>query len=356
MRVIIMLNSLAIGGVQRLALDDAAELCRRGHNVILVTTEKALGESYAEEAGLQKYVWRQIYFSSIWDWLGWKNLFLLVREFKPEIFITHMWFANNVGRVIAWLCGVPKILAFEHSVYDDIKPRKQFFIDWALQFITTRIIAVSHAVKKSLIEHGIAEKKIKIINNGIVLSRFCPSAERAVLRSDLGLKENDFVFITIGRLQAVKNISEIIMALAAVSDVKLLVVGNGGERIALEELARKNKIVERVIFTGMRTDIPDLLFAADALVSASRGREGFGLVLLEAMACQIPVITARYAAAEEIVTDGFNGMIYENPDELVKLIERFKQDSALRAELVAGGAKVIAGFTIERQVDELLKI
>lgn len=354
MNIVVMLNKLSVGGVQRVALDDARTFSQQGHRVLIITTEpERTVDSFVSEISAIGCEHKFVNFDSTYDISGWMRLRSALQAFKPDVMITHMWFANNVGRVSAWLLRVPTIIAFEHNVYDDIKPHKQFVLDWLLQRISTKIIAVSHAVKKSLIRHGIRERKIQVAYNAVDASLFQNNKMRAQTRLELGFTDSDFVFITVSRLVSIKRVHLLIEALAQMNEGVLIIAGDGGERARLEQLAETLGVALRVRFLGARADIPALLNAADAFVFASE-REGLGIVLLEAMAAGLPIVVSQFDAAKELITNGYNGLLFSDFNELVFLMKKIMSDDQMRVELSTGGLQAVQQYTARQHAFEVL--
>lgn len=351
-KIVFMINALSIGGAQRLVVDDINECLRRGFEVFLVTLEPERDESLRGDCQLDERRWRKIYFRNSHDFKGWKNLLAFLKMEKPDVVITHLWFANNVGRVSAFLSGVKKVLAFEHSVYDKVKSRKQFFIDWVLQYASTKVISVSSSVRKSLLRHGIDSRRIAVIPNGLELGKFknpqCDSTDKLPL-------PQSFIFVFIGRLITAKALDVLIKALSLVPKGFLLVVGDGPERGKLEALAYAQGVLNRMLFTGSRSDIACILKRSDCLVLPSR-REGFGLVLLEAMASSVPVIASDFKAAQEIIEDHTTGLLVtaENPSTLAESMQEIMENKELRTELVKNGIKRVNDFSIGRHIESML--
>jgi glycosyltransferase involved in cell wall biosynthesis len=139
---------------------------------------------------------------------------------------------------------------------------------------------------------------------------------------------------SIGRLVHEKGFDVLIEALARLPDVSGLVVGDGPERGALEDLAREKGLEDRVVFTGWRDDARRFLTAMDVFVVPSR-IEGFGIGIVEAMLARVPVIAAAVGGTTEVVIDEETGWLVpsEDPDSLAAVIARVLADEVLRARV-----------------------
>lgn len=271
-----------------------------------------------------------------------------LRRINPDVLFTHHWFANTVGRLAALLAGV-QVIAFEHSVYDAMKSRRQFFLDWLLQFVSAHIVAVSYSVRDSLLAHGIRESRISVIQNGIALRRYTPRVTCE--------PRKEFTFIFIGRLIGDKAVDVFLEALAKVRDARALIVGAGPEERALKEQSLRLGMSDRVQFLGARSDVPALLHTADALVLPSY-REGFGLVAIEARAAGLPVILSDFPASTEVIEDGIQGIIVPrgDVDALAEALRSLSEDVNRYRRLAIAAPKGLERFSIERHIDELIAV
>lgn len=357
MRIVVMLNKLSFGGVQRIAIDDCNEMIRQGHDVYLITTEEEDQNNTIESECLVRREHRiLIPFRGTADISALRTLTRLLRRLRPDVVITHMWLANNVGRLGSLFACVPRIIVFEHSVYSGIKTTKQFVIDFLFQMFTEKIIAVSESVKRSLQSHGIMERKICVLHNAITLDRFRNKVDVAAMREELGVPSGAFLLITIGRLHHVKRIDWVVRALCDLSGCFLGVIGDGAERSKLMELTKKIGVADRVLFLGNRSDIPDLLRASDCMILPSGDREGFGIVMLEAMASAVPVVVANYPAATEVVKDRKNGRIFMDAPSLIAAVRDIMNSGTVRSDLIKNGLLTVERYGIYEHVQELLSL
>lgn len=349
MTYVILVQNLSVGGIQRLVVDDANELARRGHEVFVITFEpEREGDSMDELLRLPASHVLTIPYRRLRSFSGLIQLTRKLRRLRPDAVMTHHWFANTVGRVAARCAGVKNVLAFEHSTYDTRKSRKQFVLDWVLQSWCRYVIAVSDPIRDSLIAHGIHSSRVRVVGNGIDLSGFSRRAPRT---------QEPVSFLFVGRLIDDKNVAVLLEALAGVPHCTLSIVGDGPERERLVAQADQLGINDRVTFLGIRQDITALLIDADALVLPSR-REGFGLVLLEALASGVPVIASDLPAIASIVRSDIDGLLVTPSDStaLKDALAHFATDPILRARLHEEAGKNMVRFSIQTHVDTLLAL
>ncbi len=348
MKIAILIQSMQTGGIQRVAVDQMRELERRGHEAHLITfIPEPEGDSLMESVSVPAERRHYVSYPRMRSMRGLMETKRLLKDLKLDVVITHHWFANTVGRVAAYFAGVRSVITFEHSVYDTHKPPRQLFYDRLLQNWCKHIVAVSEAVKDSLVRNGIRAERITVLANGINLSRFTPHA----------FSEGPVRLLSVGRLVGDKGIDVLIAAMKKTSGVTLRIVGEGPERGVLEKSVRESGLSDRISFLGARNDIPQLLVEADALVLPSR-REGFGLVAVEARASGVPVVASDLPALRDIVQDGVNGLLVtpDNAGALSQAIKKITEDTELRRRLSAQAPHDLSRFSIAVHTDTLLTL
>ncbi|QMU71939.1 glycosyltransferase [Streptacidiphilus sp. P02-A3a] len=239
----------------------------------------------------------------------------LIRREGYDVVHCHLYRASVYGRIAARLAGVRAIVTTEHSLLaQTIEGRRITFGVRALYLATERLgrctVAVSRAVAERLADWGVPEHRVRVIPNGVGAARYrqpapVRAATRQAVRAALGLPQDAFVFGGVGRLVPGKRFDILVDALALLPrtegapEVRLLLVGDGGERAALEQRARAAGVADRVVFAGERDDVPELLTAMDVLAAPSTV-ETFGLALLEALAAGLPVRWSSGPALAEL--------------------------------------------------------
>ena len=193
------------------------------------------------------------------------------------------------------------------------------------------VVAVSELVKGELVSLGMSSKKICVIPNGVDLDEFAPGL---VHRSELDLPESVPLALFVGDIKSPrKNLGSVLRALTRVPDVHLAVLGRV-EGSPYPALASELKLGRRVHFVGFRSNVVDFMRASDFFVFPSR-YEPFSLVLLEAMATGLPVITASTVGAASIVTRE-NGFVLADPEdevELARAMSVLSDDTEIRGRM-----------------------
>jgi glycosyltransferase involved in cell wall biosynthesis len=191
-------------------------------------------------------------------------------------------------------------------------------------------IANSEGTKKSLLSLGISIDRIKVVYPPVDHSRFDYQLKCTRQREEFGLRDGELCFGILGTLLEWKGHRVFLRAasrvLSAVPNSRALIIGdvpNGsvGFKRELFSLAQQLGIKERVIFTGFRSDIPELIKMLDVIVHTSIQPEPFGRVIVEAMAMMKPVVASMSGGPVEIIRDGYNGFLVPPYDDQ-KIAER----------------------------------
>ncbi len=235
---------------------------------------------------------------------------------------------------------VPAIATNHNWIRSHWKLRLYCFID--SRFIIRRfdsVVAVSEDIKNEMAGRGIPGEKMRVIDNGVDMQRFMGRGRSPGLRKSLGMGSSAVVIGTAGSLKPVKGHGILLRAAREVldstdKDIRFLIVGGGELEKDLMDEARELVLEERVVFTGYRKDVEDLLSCLDIFVLPSL-REGLPMVVLEAMASGKPVVATRVGAVPRVVEGGGCGLIVEPGDAgalasaLMELVEDKEKRGAM---------------------------
>jgi len=234
----------------------------------------------------------------------------------------------------------------------------------AARLLRPHVIAISEAVAEQFAGLPI---EVTVIPNGIPLDNFCPGPPSPRLRNELGLTADDRVLLMVSRLTPWKGHMTLLEALAGLAErwprLKLVVVGEvafweAGYEQQLTQRAAELGLAEQVIWTGFRSDVPELLRLCDIFVLPSV-REPFGRVIIEAMATGRPVVATKSGGVPEVVVDGQTGLLVppEDAQSLASAIETLLGDSQrarqMGAEGLARAHKLFSTDRVAQQVQEL---
>jgi N-acetyl-alpha-D-glucosaminyl L-malate synthase BshA len=196
------------------------------------------------------------------------------------------------------------------------------------------VTSVSEDLKRSTYEHFDIQKDIKVIPNFIDLTRFSLKAKDHFKKAIA--PNNECILVHTSNFRKVKRATDVIRIFKKVNEKipsKLLMVGDGEDRVNCEALCREFKICENVRFLGKQDAVEEILSVADLFIMPSHS-ESFGLAALEAMACKVPVISSNTGGLPELNVNGVTGFLSDvgNVDEMAKNAIYILEDSNRLAE------------------------
>ena len=270
------------------------------------------------------------------------------------------------GRIATLLNPGLRLVFTEHGRLSDGPPSsKRQLVNPVLGRLPGSLIAVSHALRQSMIEEGFPSGRLEVVHNGIHAGAPPSAAARRHARATLGFADGPdgpLVVGAIARLNPVKDLGTLIEAFAAVRatrpDAALVIVGDGEERSRLEEIARALGLLGQVHLLGHRDDARDLLPAFDIYANSSTS-EGISLTILEAMAAGLPVVATRVGGTPEVVDDRVHGLLVpsRSPGALAGALGALAADPVwCRALGAAGRLAVSERFTIDRMVEHYAQL
>ena len=278
----------------------------------------------------------------------------LIGRGKFDIVHTWLFAANWHGRAMAWLRGVPILVASERCA-DEWKGSLELTLDRVLAPRTDAIVVNSRAVLDFYGSHGVDPSKLVLIPNGIMPDA-PPVIDRAAVLQEFDVEPDAQVLGYVGRLWPQKRVRDAIWAVEVIRNIKpkimLLVIGDGPERMDLIDYAEKVEIDDRIRFLGHREDVPRLMAAMDVLVLPSEF-EGMPNSVMEAMNAGLPVVASNIPGNNELVVEGETGFLVPIGDTkaLASRVNQILDDGVLRARLgQAGQRRVRDLFAVEKMV------
>jgi glycosyltransferase involved in cell wall biosynthesis len=268
-----------------------------------------------------------------------------LRSLRPDVVHTHLVHADVYGALAA---GHASLVSTKHN--DDRFRLGPFrHVERVLARRAVRVIAITEALRRFTVERvGLPAAKVTTIHYGL------DEPPAAWAPNGLELPDGPLV-VAVARLVPQKGVDVAVRAMAGL-DATLVVLGEGAERPRLESLARELGV--RLLLPGRVGDVASVLRRADVLVHPARW-EGFGLALLEAMLCSLPVVATRVSSIPEIVADGETGLLVppDEPSALGAALQRLLGGEELRRRLGdAGRARARAEFSVERMARRTLDV
>ena len=311
MRVMFLSTSMGMGGADKQLLSAAQLMHAQGHDVCIVSLTE-LGpmglEARSQGIRTESLDMRR----GVPDPRGLIRLIRLVRAWKPDVLHSHMVHANLMARAVRLFARVPVIVSTIHNIYEG-GPL------WMAAYrvsngLVDHMTIISEAAADRFVKEGIVPRELlTCVPNGVDTERFRQVAPgtREALRSSIGVHDR-FVWLAVGRFEIAKDYPNMLHAFAQVcqrdSSAVLLLVGHGSLQQETESLAQSLGLGDRIRFLGVRSDVPEVMAAADGYVMSSAW-EGMPIALLEAGAAGLPIVATRVGGNHEVVRDGESGFL-----------------------------------------------
>jgi len=297
-----------IGGAERQAMLLAKGLRRRGWRLSVVTLSGSGGAAAAELRDCGVAFTSLEMRKGLADPRGWIRFQRWLWREQPDVLHAHLPHA-------AWLCRWSRLAAPVPVVIDTLHSSStgksgRHFGYACSRWLPDHVTAVSRATAASHLAAGmVREDQLSILANGIEVDAWQPDMNaRREARRMLGLTD-EFLWLAVGRLEAVKDYPTLLRALAyAPEKARLLILGTGPLEMELTALARKLGLERRVCLLGFEPNVQRWMQAADGFVLSSR-YEGLPMVLLEAGACAVPAVATDVPGTCEVIIDGVNGRL-----------------------------------------------
>jgi glycosyltransferase involved in cell wall biosynthesis len=283
-----------------------------------------------------------------------------------DVLHTHSYQPNLLARMAGILSGRRplRIVAHYHNYYDDKwNAEGTLALDRRLAQASDRLIACSEAVRSHVSERlDVPVASIEVILNGVDHARFAPPHDVAAFRSSLGISQGARVIASVGRLSRQKASDDVVRAARKICDMRpdcvFVMAGADDDPFSptVRRLASDLGVDKRIVFTGHLSDVAPLYGLADVVVMPSRW-EGFGLVLVEAMASGTPLVTTTVGPIPEVVGEGSALFVApDSPAELASAVLRILDDPALAGSLAEKGrarARIFSWKTAGARLDSL---
>lgn len=277
----------------------------------------------------------------------WRRLAILLRSRANRVVHMHMELVMQV--MAARLAGCARLVMSIHN--DEPNYRRPARRAWFGRLVASgvRFVAITEHLRQYLIASvGLPPASVTTIHYGVPVPARQPAA-----RADVGLADGDFVVGFVGRLTAQKNVPLLLRAMALRPDVTCLIVGDGELRAELEQLAGTLGCAN-VRFMGAQPDAARLMPLFDVFCLPSVW-EGLGVVLLEAMLQNVPIVASRAGAIPEVLDQGRCGILFDpaSVDSLLDAIDALRSDPGRRRSLIAAAHEhATSTYAVRRMGDE----
>ncbi|HEV8243338.1 MAG TPA: glycosyltransferase [Nitrospirales bacterium] len=336
-------SALELGGEEFRVLAEVEGLVQRGHRVILALRPNSQLQGLASAQGVP------VETVMMEKWLYPIAILFLVRlisRYTIDIVHTHgsrdSWIAAIAGRLSR---RKPVIIRTRHKSV----PIADNFLNRILYTrLTDRIITTGERVRQDLIQRNRFDgSRIVSIPTGVDLGLFRPRPDDGAFRAELGIAPQEFLVGMVSFLRDYKGYRYYIEAARLVLEreamVRFLIVGDGPEQEALRAQIDQLGLTDRVIMTGHREDIPNILSALDLFVLTSIDAEGLPQVITQALAMEKPVVASNVGAVSEVVMHGQTGLLVppRDPDAMAEQILLLMKDRDLGRRLAYNGRRLV---------------
>ena len=372
--VLCLTSSMDIGGAEKQISISSTKLAKKGVDVRIVCLRPlgAMGEQLRD---------RQVDVVSLNVERNYQMLYKLPRllslllKNRPDVIHGHMYHSNVLSRLLSPLVPNAKSISTVHSTYETNDRGLPKTSDDDLPEVTIRELMykatdvlsdlttfVSEASRQRYIDiNAVNERQSLVIYNGIDTEEFSKDPEQRAAVRDRHAAGDEFIWLATGRFTNAKDYPTMIRAFSRLSapNSELWILGDGELKPEIKWEIQREGLADRIKLLGTTDDVPSYMSAADGFVLSSQW-EGFGLVVAEAMACELPVVATRCGGPEEIVIDGETGYLCEprDPAALAAKMDRLvATEQAERERMGKRGRRVIEDrFNLEKIVDQWKEI
>ena len=366
-RIVFVIGSLEIGGTEQHLCTVLPQLKNSALDITVVCLQKrgalapqmdAAGIPVIAPRFFSRFVFCRAFHllvATIW-------IAFVFRNRRPDIVHTFLPEAYIIAGSVAIIMGIPIRLMSRRSLnnYQNHRPLIAF-IERRLHRHMHALLGNSAAVTKQLrAEVGTGKTKTHLIYSGVETERFSHPELDSNIRSQLGIPRQAIVFAAIANLIPYKGHTDLLEAFEMIADKlpsewRLLCVGkDSGILSDLKAQTKKRKLEKKILWLGQRTDIPNLLAAADIGVLASR-EEGLPTVVMEGMAAGIPMVVTDVGGSSELVIDNTTGIVVppQSPRQMASALLNLANNAVLRETMgVEGRARITKNFSLVRCVAE----
>ena len=355
MKIFYGITKSNFGGAQRYVFELATEAQRRGRKVKVLHGQTGVLADKLQEAGVEtvslESMRRDV--NVVTDIKSSLELFKILRKEKPDVFHINSSKMGGLGGLLGRLAGVKKIIFTSHGwAFNEPRPGWQKiiikFLVWITILLSHKTICVSQKTESDVKEWPFIKNRLVVIHNGI--STF-----------DIAQRTDElFTVGTIAELHRIKGLDILLAAWSKFTKkypAQLVIIGEGEERINLQNMAQNLGISDSVVFKGFVENARSLLSGFDIFVLPSRS-EAMPYTLLEAGIAGISVIATDVGGIPEIIENGLNGILIpsENAEVLFSSLILLAEDKGLRERLGANLKHSIQeNFSFENMMGKTLQ-
>jgi glycosyltransferase involved in cell wall biosynthesis len=362
-------TQMAIGGAQKVLLDQARWFHSHGHSVTAVFYYDKQGLRAAWEANLgiplltlTRIDGGGLFMKAYALVTGLWRLWRLLRQRHFDVVESFTYDSNLLALPLAWLAGVPVRIGTHHGIIEGFPRAIERLHTWLVNVgVASVLVSVSNKALEQAEAAGVRRERMLVIQNGIVP----PQADASVVdptRAELGLRSPDLFLLSVGRLVYQKGHEFLIDAMPSILQryptAKAVICGDGNRLQSLTAQIRQLGLADSVLLLGNRPDIQRYLNSADIFVLPSRW-EGLPVALLEAMGMGLPVVATRVEGVEEVIQDGKQGLLVPPEDSAALAAASLELMGAPETRSQMGTAarrRVEEHYTVDIMCDKYLSL
>ncbi|MFT5387698.1 MAG: glycosyltransferase involved in cell wall biosynthesis [Candidatus Omnitrophota bacterium] len=365
-KILFVITRLGAGGAPAIMLDMLHALNDAGHDVQLLTgyapsNEKELLPALKDKSFVITVITELVRnINPLKDYIALSKIKKFIQANSFEIVHTHTTKAGLLGRMAAKSAKVPHIIHSPHGhifegYMNPLTTKLYIALERKLARSTTKIITLTERAIDQHLEQSIGSRRqFSYIHNGIDVAKYMNTHYHSKLKEKHNIPTDIITFCTVGRLEPIKGHAVLLDALALVKQqtttpFNMLFVGDGQLKDDLKQKALQLNMRDCIKFIGHQENIVPFLQMSDLFILPSIN-EGFGLVVVEAMAAKLPVIATNVGGVPEILTDNINGKLIppNNAQSLADAILSLMNDTKrLKVIGEANQNKALSLFTKE---------
>jgi glycosyltransferase involved in cell wall biosynthesis len=284
----------------------------------------------------------------------------LVQRVPDPILHTHDSHANTIAWLAARFFGIKAPVVVGRKV--DFPVGRSWFSRRKYNYSSVaRIVCVSERIRE-IMEPAVRDRsKLIVVHDGVDPDRFPERTSPGILRREYHLPAEAVLAGNVAAIAPHKDYFTFVdtaeILCSRHSSLRFFIIGDGPQRTDIENYIRRKNLGERIIMTGFREDLPEILPELDIFLMTSK-TEGLGSSILDAYLCRVPVVATAAGGIPEIVTDGETGLLapVQNAAALADAVERLLDNPGLREKLVEGASLRVKGFTKEVMAGKMMQI
>ncbi len=364
-KILLVIGQLGFGGAERQLLYLLQRLDRRRFDPLLCVLSPGEMIPGFRSLGIPIVVLKR--YLPRYDIFPLLGLLALTRRWRPDLIHSFLTLANFFAFITSRICRIPLLVA-ERNVEPLVGGNNNCFHHWINRLVVSRaeaIVANSRAGAAMVVEtQGTRPERVYSVPNGINVKAFDHLKSPQAMRRELGLAPDLFTIGIIGSLVGKrKDHDTFFRAMQSLTQrsnrrFQIVCVGGGPKLEETRALARELGLEERTCFTGVRTDVPEILGALDLVVSSSQW-EGMPNAIMEAMAAVKPVVATAVGGTPELVIPGETGLLVppQDPEAMAQACQQMLEHPRRAVGMGrAGRSRIEKFFSIEKMVTDTEKI